>query len=402
LTANQSTANETHKTERPAQDIDFCTGGRSNNSKSYQTLSLFELCADAEPFSATEVAAILAPIIRHLALQHARDAGGHGNLTLASLAIHVEKNHDSTVHVPPPLRADTASAHVRCVSCMAPEDTESGESAQAADIWSVGIIAVQMLAGRQSAFAQCGGHCRELVHRRTGELPVMPNGISFECYDFLLDCLAPAPSERPSAARLLEHPYIHVIADISSAYSTTSKDILGVLFSVTEIDWLVHQLLICDDIKAKRAPFRTLSVPIHVAPQMISGETHLCFEAPSHTSRCNLCHPRHNPDESDSSPNLVPSSALQIKRKVCHSSSNISRTPPADSKLALTEFTYIPEHTSSIQCHKENRKNMLPSLLPDVAPPIWVVPLLENVAQVYEQLNILAGGSSLPFAVALD
>ena len=43
---------------------------------------------------------------------------------------------------------------------------------------------------------------------------------------------------------------------------------------------------------------------------------------------------------------------------------------------------------------------MLPSLLPDVAPPIWVVPLLENVAEMYEQLNVLAGGNSLPVTVA--
>jgi len=135
-------------------------------ARAYQTLSLFELCAGAEPFSAAEVAAVLAPMLGHLAVQHAQDAGGagHGNLSLASVAIHVSEDHDGTVHLPPPLLTASAATHVRCVSCMAPEDTVSGQSTQAADIWSVGVIAVQMLLGRQCAFAQCGGHCRGLVH----------------------------------------------------------------------------------------------------------------------------------------------------------------------------------------------------------------------------------------------
>jgi len=137
-------------------------------ARAYQTLSLFELCAGAEPFSAAEVAAVLAPMLGHLAVQHAQDAGGagHGNLSLASVAIHVSEDHDGTVHLPPPLLAASAATHVRCVSCMAPEDTVSGQSTQAADIWSVGVIAVQMLLGRQCAFAQCGGHCWVLVHEQ--------------------------------------------------------------------------------------------------------------------------------------------------------------------------------------------------------------------------------------------
>jgi len=260
-------------------------------ARAYQTLSLFELCAGAEPFSAAEVAAVLAPMLGHLAVQHAQDAGGagHGNLSLASVAIHVSEDHDGTVHLPPPLLAASAATHVRCVSCMAPEDTVSGQSTQAADIWSVGVIAVQMLLGRQCAFAQCGGHCRGLVHRGTGELPVMPKGMSFECYDFLTDCLSPLASERPSASRLLEHPYIQAIAEDSSAYPTAIDHDMDALLPV------LHQLLICEDIKTQRAPCRPVCVPILVAP---IWETHLCFEAPSHTMRCNICHPRPYLEES--------------------------------------------------------------------------------------------------------
>ena len=303
-------------------------------ARAYQTLSLFELCAGAEPFSAAEVAAVLAPMLGHLAVQHAQDAGGagHGNLSLASVAIHVSEDHDGTVHLPPPLLTASAATHVRCVSCMAPEDTVSGQSTQAADIWSVGVIAVQMLLGRQCAFAQCGGHCRGLVHRGTGELPVMPKGMSFECYDFLMDCLSPLASERPSASRLLDHPYIQAIADGSSAYPTAIDHNMDALLPV------LHQLLICEDIKTQRAPCRPVFVPILVAP---IWETHFCFETPSHTTRCN-CHSRPYLDESASS-------HAEVKE---HTAANNScaglniQTAAAPSKGTISTSSHLPCRTS--------------------------------------------------------
>lgn len=41
-----------------------------------------------------------------------------------------------------------------------------------------------------------------------GELPTIPNTLSRDAQDFILKCLQVNPDNRPSAAQLLEHPYV--------------------------------------------------------------------------------------------------------------------------------------------------------------------------------------------------
>ena len=156
-------------------------------------LSLSELCESARPFSDAEVAAILSSIVRAVEALHQTSLpdgriAAHGNLTLSSINIGAGLEFLE-------LSAACCAAHSRCAACMAPEDRVKGTSSQAGDIWSIGVIGVQLLLGRECAFAQSGGHCRGLVDRCSGELPVMPCGVSFEGLDFLMECLALRPED---------------------------------------------------------------------------------------------------------------------------------------------------------------------------------------------------------------
>ena len=41
-----------------------------------------------------------------------------------------------------------------------------------------------------------------------GELPPVPNSLSRDAQDFILKCLQVNPNDRPTAAQLMEHPFI--------------------------------------------------------------------------------------------------------------------------------------------------------------------------------------------------
>jgi serine/threonine protein kinase len=237
------------------------------------TLSLSELCVDANPFTADELGAVLFGVLAELAAVHSakREDGvfpkrrtGIGNITLASVCISVRDRDVVAVQILP-----CNLALEGCTACMAPKDRMLAESTAENDIWSIGILSLQLLLGRQCAFANHGGHCEGLVERSTGELPVMPRGIPFECIDFLMDCLHPEPTNRPSASQLLEHPFIRKGARIASGAWHGHACCDSIEEVESELDDLIpvmHQLLISEDIKQRSPPCRPASVPILVAP----------------------------------------------------------------------------------------------------------------------------------------
>lgn len=91
---------------------------------------------------------------------------------------------------------------------MAPEVIKQTSYGRGADIWSVACTVIEMATGRppwsdfQSAVAA-------MFHiADTDDVPKLPDGFSEEGVDFLRLCFDRDPRSRPSAADLLQHPWI--------------------------------------------------------------------------------------------------------------------------------------------------------------------------------------------------
>ncbi|XP_073294769.1 mitogen-activated protein kinase kinase kinase 1-like [Primulina huaijiensis] len=89
---------------------------------------------------------------------------------------------------------------------MAPEVVRSRGYGLAADIWSLGCTVLEMLTGR---FPYANLECMPALFRiGRGERPPIPDSLSRESRDFILQCLQVDPSLRPTAAQLLDHPFV--------------------------------------------------------------------------------------------------------------------------------------------------------------------------------------------------
>jgi hypothetical protein len=238
------------------------------------TLSLEELCAGAEPFAPAEAAAVLGPLLEKVAALHGAGAS-HGRLTMATVALCVCGPAGDSVHLAP-----SASGAARCTRCIAPEDKLAGPGSQEGDVWSIGLIALQLLLGRQCDHAQRRGCCAGIVDRATGELPVLPRGLSFSCLDFLTDCLEADPAQRPTAAALLQHPYIRAVSGSGAADAAHGE------LDDADVDSIMDGLIIADDVRGRPPPCRPRAVPSLTTPLW---DLRVSFEAPSHTHRCTRC-----------------------------------------------------------------------------------------------------------------
>ncbi|KAK3184977.1 hypothetical protein Dsin_032263 [Dipteronia sinensis] len=76
----------------------------------------------------------------------------------------------------------------------------------AADIWSLGCTVLEMLT-RQPPYSHLEG-MQALFRIGKGEPPPVPSVLSREARDFILKCIQVNPNDRPTAARLLNHPFI--------------------------------------------------------------------------------------------------------------------------------------------------------------------------------------------------
>ncbi|XP_051149892.1 mitogen-activated protein kinase kinase kinase 1-like [Andrographis paniculata] len=89
---------------------------------------------------------------------------------------------------------------------MAPEVVRSQWYGLAADIWSLGCTVLEMLTRR---FPYSNMECMAALYRiGKGERPPVPDTLSSEARDFILVCLQVDPSLRPTAAQLLDHPFV--------------------------------------------------------------------------------------------------------------------------------------------------------------------------------------------------
>ncbi|KAK9213804.1 hypothetical protein WN944_005789 [Citrus x changshan-huyou] len=75
-----------------------------------------------------------------------------------------------------------------------------------ADIWSLGCTVLEMITHRPP-YAHLEG-MQALFRIGRGELPPVPNSLSRDARDFILKCLQVNPNDRPTAAQLMEHPFV--------------------------------------------------------------------------------------------------------------------------------------------------------------------------------------------------
>ncbi|XP_062216141.1 mitogen-activated protein kinase kinase kinase 1-like [Phragmites australis] len=91
---------------------------------------------------------------------------------------------------------------------MAPEVVNPKKTyGPAADIWSLGCTVLEMLT-RQVPYPDLEW-TQALYRIGKGEPPVIPSVISRDARDFISQCVKPNPEGRPSASKLLEHPFVN-------------------------------------------------------------------------------------------------------------------------------------------------------------------------------------------------
>ncbi|EYU44409.1 hypothetical protein ABFS82_08G050600 [Erythranthe guttata] len=90
---------------------------------------------------------------------------------------------------------------------MSPEMVSGGEQGAPADIWALGCVVSEMVAG--SPAWRCSDVAGLLMRIGVGEeVPEIPGILSKEGKDFLGKCFAKNPTERWTAEMLLNHPFV--------------------------------------------------------------------------------------------------------------------------------------------------------------------------------------------------
>ncbi|GAU31237.1 hypothetical protein TSUD_149230 [Trifolium subterraneum] len=86
-----------------------------------------------------------------------------------------------------------------------------------ADVWSLGCTVLEMLTGE---IPYSNLECMQAIFRiGRSEPPPIPNTLSRDAKDFILQCLQVNPDDRPTAAQLLNHPFLQrPLSQSSSPY----------------------------------------------------------------------------------------------------------------------------------------------------------------------------------------
>ncbi|KAL7263326.1 hypothetical protein ACSBR1_001494 [Camellia fascicularis] len=89
----------------------------------------------------------------------------------------------------------------------------------AADIWSLGCTVLEMLT-RQIPYSHLECQMQALFRIGKGEPPPVPDSLSSDARNFIFKCLQVNPSDRPTAAQLLDHSFVRCQLPTSSGSSS--------------------------------------------------------------------------------------------------------------------------------------------------------------------------------------
>ncbi len=116
----------------------------------------------------------------------------------------------------------------RCPIKLLPHDNKHDASlayTTAADIWSVGVLAFEMLCGFPPlSSANPYNEQQQQQGLPAGESPLrFPAFVSPGARDFIATCLAERPGDRPTAAQLLRHPWLKATLAAAARTSHTCQ-----------------------------------------------------------------------------------------------------------------------------------------------------------------------------------
>ncbi|CAN6332220.1 unnamed protein product [Urochloa humidicola] len=192
-----------------------CIGGRAGRDGSYQLFLEFApggSLADAAARSGgrlveRDVAAYAADVARGLAYVHAAGLvhgdvkprnvviGGDGRAKLADFGC--------------ARRASASPIIGGTPAFMAPEVARGEEQGPAADVWALGCTVIEMATGRAPWSGVVGDVLAAVrLIGYTDAAPEVPKWLSGDAREFVCRCLARRPADRPTAAELLEHPFL--------------------------------------------------------------------------------------------------------------------------------------------------------------------------------------------------
>ena len=119
---------------------------------------------------------------------------------------------------------EKARTFVGTLTYMSPERMEGQKYSFAGDIWSLGIMLIEIITGK-FPYRETKGFLEMLEQISEQESPNVPqNGnFSFELQDFISRCLKKDPDERDSTHQLLAHPWIHKFTQQQASISTYLK-----------------------------------------------------------------------------------------------------------------------------------------------------------------------------------
>ncbi|CAM0872385.1 unnamed protein product [Alopecurus aequalis] len=157
----------------------------------------------------THVSAYTRQILNGLAYLHERDIV-HRDIKCANILVHA----NGSVKLADFGLAKQASNLSVLKSCkgtvywMAPEVVNPKKTyGPAADIWSLGCTVLEMLT-RQLPYPDLEW-TQALYRIGKGEPPEIPSILSRDARDFISQCVQPNPEDRPSASKLLDHPFVN-------------------------------------------------------------------------------------------------------------------------------------------------------------------------------------------------
>ncbi|XP_008229251.1 PREDICTED: mitogen-activated protein kinase kinase kinase 3-like [Prunus mume] len=107
-----------------------------------------------------------------------------------------------------------------------PETVLQNIQLQPSDVWALGCVVLMMLTGRKPWDLKAGARPWDLMLQIASKSPTIPVWLSEEGKDFLGKCFVWSPSERFTAAKLLNHPFVtnlDTVKELSSVSSSPSE-----------------------------------------------------------------------------------------------------------------------------------------------------------------------------------
>ena len=181
--------------------MDFCAGGSVSDLLERFGQTLIE----------GEIAAVCGESLKGLAYLHSIGII-HRDIKAANLLLMSDgtvKLADFGVSTQLTTMTQKAKAAIGTPFWMAPEVIESTQYDTKADIWSLGITAIELAEGAPPLLTEMDAP-EALRHIPTAPPPTLaePENWSDEFHDFLSLCLEHNPDDRPTACELLNHPFI--------------------------------------------------------------------------------------------------------------------------------------------------------------------------------------------------